>query len=73
MKTCFACHEKAKVSDLVFTHYAPEAENVYLADPPYTQAISPAKHEAQAAVLSLVFSSDTSESLGATTQEAAAM
>jgi hypothetical protein len=22
MKTCFACHEKAKVSDLVFTHYA---------------------------------------------------
>jgi integrase len=39
----------------------------------YTQAISSAKHEAQAAVLSLVFSSDTSESLGATTQEAAAM
>jgi integrase len=39
----------------------------------YTQAISPAKHEAQAAVLSLVFSSDTSESLGSTTQEAAAM
>jgi hypothetical protein len=35
MKTCFACHEKAKVSDLVFTHYAPEAQNVYLADPPY--------------------------------------
>jgi len=52
MKTCFACHEKAKVSDLVFTYYAPEA---------------------QAAVLSLVFSSDTSESLGSTTQEAAAM
>ena len=39
----------------------------------YTQAISPAKHEAQAAVLSLVFSSDTSESLGSTTQEAGAM
>lgn len=39
----------------------------------YTQAISPAKHEAQAAVLSLVFSSDTSESLGSTAQEAAAM
>jgi integrase len=39
----------------------------------YTQAISPAKHEAQAAVLSLVFSSDTSESVGSTTQEAAAM
>lgn len=39
----------------------------------YTQAISPAKHEAQAPVLSLVFSSDTSESLGSTTQEAAAM
>ncbi len=38
----------------------------------YTQAISPAKHEAQAAVLSLVFASDTSESLGATTQEVAA-
>lgn len=37
----------------------------------YTQAISPAKHEAQAAVLSLVFSSDTLESLGATTPEAA--
>ena len=35
MKTYFACHEKAKVSDLVFTHYAPEAQNVYLADPPY--------------------------------------
>jgi hypothetical protein len=35
MKTCFACHEKAKVSDLVFTHYAPEAQDVYLADPPY--------------------------------------
>jgi hypothetical protein len=32
MKTCFACHEKAKVSDLVFTHYAPEVQNVYLAD-----------------------------------------
>ena len=30
MKTCFASHEKAKVSDLVFTHYAPEAQNVYL-------------------------------------------
>src|SRR6516165_2520954 len=38
----------------------------------YTQAISPAKHEAQAAVLSLVFSSDTPESLGAATQEPAA-
>lgn len=37
----------------------------------YTQAISPAKHEAQAAVLSLVFSSDTLESSGATTPEAA--
>lgn len=37
----------------------------------YTQAISPAKHEAQAAVLSLVFSSHTPESLGATTHEAA--
>src|SRR5258706_15340965 len=35
MKTCFACYEKAKVSDLVFTHYAPEAQNVYLPDPPY--------------------------------------
>jgi len=23
MKTCFPCHEKAKASDLVFTHYAP--------------------------------------------------
>ena len=23
MKTCFPCHEKAKGSDLVFTHYAP--------------------------------------------------
>lgn len=23
MKTCFPCHEKAKTSDLVFTHYAP--------------------------------------------------
>jgi hypothetical protein len=23
MKTCFPCHEKAKESDLVFTHYAP--------------------------------------------------
>jgi hypothetical protein len=38
----------------------------------YTQAISPAKHEAQAAVLSLVFSSDVPESLGAATQEAVA-
>jgi serine/threonine protein kinase len=37
MKTCFACHEKAKVSDLVFTHYAPEAQNVYLADPEDTK------------------------------------
>jgi hypothetical protein len=36
----------------------------------YTQAISPAKHEAQAAVLSLVFSFDVPESLGAATQEA---
>jgi hypothetical protein len=33
-ENCFACHEKAKVSDLVFTHYAPEAQNVYLADAP---------------------------------------
>src|SRR6266403_461005 len=39
----------------------------------YTQAISPAKNEAQAAVLSLVFSTDTSESLGYTKQEAAAL
>ena len=23
LKTCFPCHEKAKASDLVFTHYAP--------------------------------------------------
>jgi hypothetical protein len=23
MKSCFPCHEKAKASDLVFTHYAP--------------------------------------------------
>jgi len=23
MKTCFPCHEKAKATDLVFTHYAP--------------------------------------------------
>jgi Cytochrome P460 len=23
MKSCFPCHEKAKTSDLVFTHYAP--------------------------------------------------
>ena len=23
MKTCFPCHEQAKASDLVFTHYAP--------------------------------------------------
>ena len=23
MKTCFPCHEKAKASDMVFTHYAP--------------------------------------------------
>lgn len=38
----------------------------------YTQAISPAKHEAQAAVLSLVFSSDTPEFLGTKTQETAA-
>jgi site-specific recombinase XerD len=38
----------------------------------YTQAISPAKHQAQAAVLSLVFSSDTPEPLGVTTEEAAA-
>jgi len=38
----------------------------------YTQAMSPAKHEAQAAVLSLVFSSDSSEQSGATTQLAVA-
>jgi len=23
MKSCFRCHEKAKATDLVFTHYAP--------------------------------------------------
>ena len=23
LKTCFACHEKAKARDLVFTRYAP--------------------------------------------------
>jgi integrase len=33
----------------------------------YTQAMSPAKHEAQAAVLSLVFSSDAPECSGSTT------
>jgi integrase len=38
----------------------------------YTQAMSPAKHEAQAAVLSLVFSSDPPEPSGATTQLASA-
>jgi len=38
----------------------------------YTQAISPAKHEAQAAVLSLVFSSGVPESFGAATQKAVA-
>ena len=38
----------------------------------YTQAISPAKHQAQAAVLSLVFSSDTLEAEGVTRQGAAA-
>jgi integrase len=38
----------------------------------YTQAMSSAKHEAQAAVLSLVLSSDSSEQLGATTQPAVA-
>lgn len=37
----------------------------------YTQAIIPAKHEAQAAVLSLVFASDTIESSSASTQEVA--
>ena len=38
----------------------------------YTQAMSPAKHEAQAAVLALVFSSDAPEYSGSTRQEAAA-
>jgi len=42
MKTCFACHEKAKVSDLVFTQ-APEAQKVYLADPPYGNGQMPKK------------------------------
>jgi integrase len=38
----------------------------------YTQAMSPAKHEAQAAVVSLLFSSDSSERLGAKKQLAIA-
>ena len=38
----------------------------------YTQAISPAKHEAQAAVLSLVFSADIPEPLGMTTKQESA-
>jgi hypothetical protein len=38
----------------------------------YTQAMSLAKHEAQAAALSLFFSSDSPEYLGSTTQPAVA-
>jgi hypothetical protein len=30
MKTCFACHEKAKVSDLVFTHDAPLKRKMFI-------------------------------------------
>jgi integrase len=38
----------------------------------YTQAISPAKHEAQAAVLSLIFSADIPGPLGMTTKQESA-